>query len=503
MCVGPAVALALVAGCRRSEYTIPPVDGPLVLEVRYPTARPVNVSDSIALWGTIGTGKGALRVNGQAVAIAPNGGFATFLPLPPGEVPVLHLEASRGPETLRRSIPIIRTTASPPARAPLRAARGWVRLRRLPSDTMDSATHARPVYSRWTPGGALALPLPLGSGLPIDLETDHEVRVRLAHDLVAWVSRTETEPVAAPRDTLTTLGRLTLAQSGTQTRVGLEAAARLAGTVDVVGNQVRWTLFGARAGHRVALDTAAGLVQRVSLRDAGPGRVAVDLTLTEAPLGWRTGWRSGQAFLELRPGAVTNPGIDGLVVALDPGHPPEGAIGPTGLTEDSLTLAVALEAARRLRALGARPVLTRDTPQPVSLEARVSRAEAAGAELLVSIHANAPADGRPPESVDGTRIYWWQPQSFPLARALRDSVPVVTGQARIGTVQTNLAVLRPTWFPAALVEATALVMPVREAWLRSPEGIAAYAAGIIGGIQAWQRERFDSSGPARGRTVPR
>lgn len=493
------MALVVLAGCRRSEYSIPAVDGPLVVEVRYPTAAPVGVTDSIALWGTVGTGKARLRVNGQVVRIEPNGGFAAFLPIPPGEAPMLEFEASRGTETRRRSIPIIRTSASPPPRIRLRPARGWVRLRRLPSDTMDSATQARPVFSRWTPGGALAVALPLGARLPIELETDQEVRVRLARGVVAWVSRAETEPVTPPREALSSLGQLALTQSGLRSVVALAAPDLVPSTVDVVGNQVRWTLFGVRAGHPASLAEGDGLVRRVSLRDRGGGRVDVNLELSGLPLGWRTAWRNGQVILEIRPTVVTRSGIEGLVVALDPGHPPEGAIGPTGLTEDSLTLAVALEAAQRLRALGARPILTRDTPAPVSLEARVARAEAANAELFVSIHANAPGDGRPPESVDGTRVYWWHPHAFPLARALRDSVPVATGQGRMGTVQTNLAVLRPTWFPAALVEATALVLPVREAWLRSPEGIAEYAAGIIGGIQAWQLER---GGGARAGPVP-
>ncbi len=484
--------MVILGGCRPREYTIPPVDGPLVIELRHPTSDPVAVTDSIALWGTVGGGMARLRVNGHPVPVAANGGFAAFLPLPAGDAPRLEIEASKGSDTLRRSIPVTlrRGAASPPPKR-LRSARGWVRLRRLPSDTMDRATLARPVFGRWTPGGDLALPLPLRTVLRTDAETESEVRVRLARNVAVWVSRAETEPASPPppRAALVTLGPLTLTQAKGLTVVTLDAPDLLPSSVDLVEDHVRWTLFRARAGQVTAPKTTGGLVRHASVSDRGDGRVVVDLQLAAPLLGWRTAWRRGRATLEIRPLAAAGTGLEGLVVALDPGHPPGGATGPTGLTEDSVNLAVALETARLLRTLGAQPILTRSTPEPVSLEARVALAEAAGAELFVSIHANSPGDGRPPESVDGTRVYWWHPHAFSLARGLRDSVPAATGQGRMGTVQSNLAVLRPTWFPAALVEITALVMPTREAWLRSAEGVARSAAGIVGGIQAWQAGR--------------
>jgi len=87
--------------------------------------------------------------------------------------------------------------------------------------------------------------------------------------------------------------------------------------------------------------------------------------------------------------------------------------------------------------------------------------------------------------VDGTRVFWLRPHSQQLAKALEDSVAAALHQVRAGAIQSDLAVLRPTWFPSALVEGTTLVLPGREAYLRSPAGVADYAAGIIAGIRAW------------------
>ena len=87
-------AVSILGGCDKHEYSVPPADGPLVLELRHPTTAPVAVTDSISLWGTVGGGKARLRVNGQSIHIELNGGFAAFLPLPPGNSPVLDLEAT-------------------------------------------------------------------------------------------------------------------------------------------------------------------------------------------------------------------------------------------------------------------------------------------------------------------------------------------------------------------------------------------------------------------------
>lgn len=490
-----AVALSWLAGCAADDIPIPAVDGPLSLEVRYPTAEPVAVTDSISVWGTVGSGKARLRIDGQSVPIEPNGGFAVFVPIPPHDPPVLQLEASKGDLIIRRSLPIIRVRSTPPPAVYPRPAARWIRLHRPLSDTLDAATQARPIYGRWTPGGALALPLPQGIRLRVDAELPEALRLRLARDIAVWISRNDAES-AAPVPAPPPVGRPRLTQSTTSSTVELTLAEPLVMTTEVVERRLRWTLFGAHAAAPMHIQAGQGLVREVSVRDPGDGRVFVDVTLAASPLGWRTSWRDGQAVLEVRPTPPATAGLKGLVVALDPGHPPEGATGPTGLTEDSLTLAVALETAKRLQALGARPVLTRRDGAPVSLEARIVRAEAAGAQVFVSVHANAPGDGRPPWSVDGTSVFWLRPPAVRLAKALRDSVAAALHQAAVGASQSDLAVLRPTWFPAVLVEGTAMVLPAREAYLRSPAGIAAYAAGLVAGIHAWA-EAPDLGGPAR------
>jgi N-acetylmuramoyl-L-alanine amidase len=81
-----------------------------------------------------------------------------------------------------------------------------------------------------------------------------------------------------------------------------------------------------------------------------------------------------------------------LVIAIDPGHGGEdpGAIGPSGLKEKDVVLAIAMQLRERLNAKpGVRVLMTRDSDFFVPLGERVRKAERVQADLFVSIHADA------------------------------------------------------------------------------------------------------------------
>ena len=81
-----------------------------------------------------------------------------------------------------------------------------------------------------------------------------------------------------------------------------------------------------------------------------------------------------------------------VVVAIDPGHGGEdpGAIGPTGLREKDVVLAVSLKLRDRINSVpGMRAMLTRDADYFVPLGERVRKARRVQADLFVSIHADA------------------------------------------------------------------------------------------------------------------
>jgi len=81
-----------------------------------------------------------------------------------------------------------------------------------------------------------------------------------------------------------------------------------------------------------------------------------------------------------------------IIVALDPGHGGEdpGAVGPRGLREKDVVLAIALQLRERLNAVpNMRVMMTRDEDFFVPLHERVRKARRVQADLFVSIHADA------------------------------------------------------------------------------------------------------------------
>jgi len=105
------------------------------------------------------------------------------------------------------------------------------------------------------------------------------------------------------------------------------------------------------------------------------------------------------------------------LIALDPGHGGKdpGAVGPTGLLEKDIVLDVTRRLAEMLRdQLGIRVLLTRDDDTYVSLQRRTEIANSTGADLFISIHANASRK----RSVGGCETFFLSPAKNDDARAV-------------------------------------------------------------------------------------
>jgi N-acetylmuramoyl-L-alanine amidase len=178
---------------------------------------------------------------------------------------------------------------------------------------------------------------------------------------------------------------------------------------------------------------------------------------------------------------------------VDPGHPPGGATGPTGLREAEANLGIALELQRLLTAAGARVLMTRSTDTIVDLWPRVRMAERANADVLVSIHNNALPDGINPFVNNGTSVYYNQPRSVPLARAIQSELLRRLGLRDLGVGRGDLALVRGTWMPSVLTEGMFMTLPDQEFALRSPQGRRLYAQAVADGLRRyladWARDQ--------------
>ena len=114
-------------------------------------------------------------------------------------------------------------------------------------------------------------------------------------------------------------------------------------------------------------------------------------------------------------------------------------------------LSVSLKLATLLRSKGFRVIMTRSTDVEIGLYERDDLANAAGADLFISIHSNA-AENRPDYQGIYTYYHPTSSQGARLAQAVQTPLCQVTGAIDRGIRDADFVVLRETDMPAVLVE---------------------------------------------------
>ena len=328
------------------------------------------------------------------------------------------------------------------------------------------------------------------------------MRLQLSRDAVAWVNADEVVPLSAgtpPSGGVVGSVRLSPGPKSVILRVPLPARLPIqvtehdrALTLRIYGgaSDINWMQYGG----------TDPLVRRMSYAQPASDEVTITVDLTRRVWGYRARYDGRDLLLEIRrpPEIAPDHPLRGRTIVLDPGHPPLGATGPTGLWEPVATLAVALKAKRLLEGAGATVFLTRTDSTPLELYPRTHFAEMHDADVLVSIHANALPDGVNPFTNNGTSVYYFHPRSAPLARALDRALVAELGVRDLGMGRGDYALVRPTWMPAALTEGLFIMLPDQEAMLGSEDGQRRYARGLARGIENFLRERAHRAIEQRG-----
>lgn len=187
-------------------------------------------------------------------------------------------------------------------------------------------------------------------------------------------------------------------------------------------------------------------------------------------------------------------GLAGHSITIDAGHGgnDSGAIGPTGVTEKSVTLRVALALQKILTSEGATVYMTRTTDTEVSpkgaaasdieeLQARCDVANQHDSDIFISIHMDSFTNG----AAKGTTGYYYalgSKKSRDLADKVRAGVIDQIGTPSRGTQSCNFYVVKHTDMPATLVEVAFISNPTEEKLMNSEDGVQKAAQGIADGI---------------------
>ena len=390
------------------------------------------------------------------------------------------LVVARGADTVRLDLPPVDSVGSTP------------RLGVLVGDTASVLADAdRVVVGRPLPGGTYKWFLLPGTVVELTGRNGGWRRIRLDSRLEIWVDSSDVRELPAgyplPRRVLP---NLRVVPGSGWVDVVMPLGERPPFLVEAAGSDLVLWLYGTTANTDIISYVANdSLVRTIEWVQESNDRARVTLHLSSPVHGWLAMHEGARFVLRVRRPPAVDPAapLSGRLIVVDAGHPPAGATGPTGLYEAVPVLGVAEKVRALLEARGATVLMTRTTAEPLALATRPAMARSANADALVSVHLNALPDGVNPFEAQGTGVYFFHPQSAPLARDVQRELVRWLGLPNLGVYYDNLALVRPTWMPAILTEGLFIMMPEQEAAMRTEAGQMAYARGIADGLEAYFR----------------
>lgn len=211
-------------------------------------------------------------------------------------------------------------------------------------------------------------------------------------------------------------------------------------------------------------------------------------------LGYRTFTTDSTIGIDLHNRPVHSSGLRGKRIVIDPGHggSADGSIGPRGNKEKDVMLRWSEVLERELKSKGVEVVRTRTQDVALSLYDRVEEARVTSPDVFLSLHANALPDGDNPFERRGCGTYYYQTLSRPLAESIQNAILANTELHDDGIFDANFAVVRPTDFPAVLIEAAYMMHPDEELKLTDEKFLLDLSRGVTNGLLD-----FFSKAPAR------
>ena len=170
-----------------------------------------------------------------------------------------------------------------------------------------------------------------------------------------------------------------------------------------------------------------------------------------------------------------------MKICIDAGHGGRdpGAIGtqPFPLKERDFTLQLALRLEDALEARGHEAIMVRRTDRTVGLAARAAFANRYGADLFISLHANAAAT----RAAEGMEVYHFPGSDqgrYYARQILENMMAAFPDHTNRGVKEANFAVLRLTRMPAVLIECEFITNPDQLIFLAEASNQEQLAAAI-------------------------
>ncbi|MDM8003907.1 MAG: N-acetylmuramoyl-L-alanine amidase, partial [Bacteroidota bacterium] len=359
--------------------------------------------------------------------------------------------------------------------------------------------YSRLVYNLGAPrlGGPVRSELGPGVILKTSGKIGSNYRIRLSNTETGFISEDDVELVSGTR--IQPLYSVTSMSCGPSERGDIVSIPYLEPVPyevypDPDGKRLVVTLFGVEsAATWVSHRTGCKVVDKLTWEQSTPETFRVYVNLkTENIWGYDIRPVGRSLVLSVKYPPVYDPSgekpLAGLKIAIEAGHGGSGtgAIGLSGLVEKDINLDLSFRLGELCASMGAEVVQVRDSDRDMGLIEKRDIAIKSGADMLISIHANA--GGRGYLSVAGTSTYWHNPFWAPLAQTIYDRL-LETGLSEFGVVGTfNYTVTRASQLPAVLVEQAFITHAEDEERLADPEFRQQMAVKIYEGIIDYLKE---------------
>jgi N-acetylmuramoyl-L-alanine amidase len=285
----------------------------------------------------------------------------------------------------------------------------------------------------------------------------------------------------------TVLSRIKLNETPDEIRIHLNTEERIPFLIEDEARQLRLILDGIKESSYVTQEGQSSLLEEIDIESEQDDIVTLTIKLNQPMSGYDCQWEEKELVISLRkPPEISedNP-LENRKIVIDPGHGGEypGAVGPGDIHERDVVLAMGKYLRDMLKERGAEVLMTREEDVDVDLYERVNLAVKENADLFISIHANAHAEGADAIDYHGHMTLYNFAYNQKLAEIMLDNLTERMGLPKKTVWQrNNLAVLRRPQVPSVLVETAFLMHPEDNWYLLTPEYQKEFAEAMMDGI---------------------
>jgi N-acetylmuramoyl-L-alanine amidase len=266
-------------------------------------------------------------------------------------------------------------------------------------------------------------------------------------------------------------------------------------TVDQGDRTFTLTLHNTTAQTDINVIQDDPIISRLDWQQVAPGQVQYRFTFKSSQQwGYKLRYDGTTLVLSLRhpPQPQSASVLSGVKILLDPGHGSQndlGSVGPTGVPEKDVTLAVSQRLQAELKRRGATVSMTREGDDDLFPQDRVAKINEVEPAIALSIHYNALPDSGDAINTAGIGTFWYHAQSHDLAAFLYHHLIETLNRPAYGIFWDNLALTRPTVAPAVLLELGFMINPTEFEWIIDPQAQQQLARRLADGIEAWVEQK--------------